>query len=108
MKSIKFYIGLSVSNGNILEEQIRNENTIELFDKVVNVRANALRIIQQFTDGFTVFDGAGQWKGISEPCIVVECLCESLPVAEICDKIKKECLQDAVIVTITELNFYEL
>lgn len=68
-------------------------------------------IIGKHFDGFTLLYGEGVWKGISERALVVEIMGdgsadESLRIGALCEAIKAENHQEAVLLEVVEASNY--
>ena len=82
-----------------------------VYTEDTNKKTILKEVERRFPDGFTVFAGKGYWLGSRESSIIIEVIREraALPtVQKLAADIKRINNQEAVYLTVTELNFTEL
>jgi hypothetical protein len=81
--------------------------TYRIYTEDIN-REKIVKIISNWFDGFTLFEGTGYWNGINEAALVIEIIAEDEDmesIAVIAKKIKSVNRQESVLVSKTEVNF---
>jgi hypothetical protein len=89
---------------------MENANLYRICTEDVN-RENTRKIVSKYFDGFTLLSGEGIWKGSKENALVVEIFGngdagEPAVIGMLCEDIKAENKQEAVLLQVVEVKGY--
>ena len=89
---------------------MESSNLYRICTEDVN-RENTRKIIGRYFDGFTLLSGEGVWRGSQENALVIEILGDGEPgeravISALCEDIKAENQQEAVLLQVVEMKGY--
>jgi hypothetical protein len=81
--------------------------TYRIYTEDIN-RDKIVKIISNWFNGFTLFEGTGYWKGVSERALVIEIIADDedeKDIAAMAGEIQSVNTQESVLVSKTEVSF---